>query len=172
MVLVYAFDCTNSTHAWAKMDRSIFWIVQERLTRLEDSCMGYIYPMLTPNNYTSDMKVVDPAESKATGYTAFDCTKNMASGLAEAHKMLRNRGNQNGIILFFSDGLINKGDFFDGTENFKSEVPVHTFTLGGDAYNQVRVMSELILSKLFFIDLLLSQSLCRVCDARVSKPLR
>jgi len=159
VVLVYAFDCTNSTLAWAKMDGSIFWIVQERLTRLEDSCMGYIYPMLTPNNYTSDMKVVDPAESKATGYTAFDwrrlpCTKNMASGLAEAHKMLRNRGNQNGIILFFSGGLINKGDFFDGTENFKSEVPVHTFTLGGDAYNQVRVMSELILSKLLFIDLL------------------
>jgi len=152
-------------------------MVHEKLTRLVDSCMGYIYPMLTPNNYTSDMKVVDPAESKATGYTAFDwrrlpCTKNMASGLAEAHKMLRNRGNQNGIILFFSGGLINKGDFFDGTENFKSEVPVHTFTLGGDAYNQVRVMSELILSKLLFIDLLLSQSLCRVCDARVSKPLR
>jgi len=159
------------------VDGSIFWLVHEKLTRLVDSCMGYIYPMLTPNNYTSDMKVVDPAESKATGYTAFDwrrlpCTKNMASGLAEAHKMLRNRGNQNGIILFFSGGLINKGDFFDGTENFKSEVPVHTFTLGGDAYNQVRVMSELILSKLLFIDLLLSQSLCRVCDARVSKPLR
>ncbi|XP_044433690.1 uncharacterized protein [Triticum aestivum] len=142
VVIVYAFDCTDSTPAWYTVDNGIFWLVQEKLTNLCDSCMGYIYPMSTPNTYTSDMKVVDSAETKETGYTGFawrrmTCSKNMASGLAEAHKMISNRGCHNGIILFFSDGLINKGDFFDGTENFVSKVPVHTFTLGGDAYNRV-----------------------------------
>ena len=142
VVIVYAFDCTDSTPAWYTVDNGIFWLVQEKLTNLHDSCMGYIYVMSTPNTYTSDMKVVDSAETKQTGYTGFawrrmTCSKNMASGLAEAHKMISNRGHHNGIILFFSDGLINNGDFFDGTENFVSKVPVHTFTLGGDAYNHV-----------------------------------
>ncbi|XP_044443855.1 uncharacterized protein [Triticum aestivum] len=140
VVIVYAFDSTNSPPAWYTVDGGIFWLVQEKLTHFANSCMGYIYVMSTPNTYTSDMKVVDPAETKDTGYTKFDwrrltCAKNMGSGLAEAHKMISNRGYRNGIILFFSDGLINEGDFFDGTENFTSKVPVHTFTLGGDAYN-------------------------------------
>ncbi|XP_020167963.1 uncharacterized protein [Aegilops tauschii subsp. strangulata] len=141
VVMVYAFDCTDSTPAWYTVDSGVFWLVQEKLTHYVDSCMGYIYVMSTPNTYTSDMKVVDSAETKETGYTGFarrrmTCTKNMASGLVEAHKMVSSRGYRNGIILFFSDGLINKGDFFDGTEKFVSTVPVHTFTLGGDAYNQ------------------------------------
>ena len=142
MVIVYAFDCTVSTPAWYTVDSGVFWLVQEKLTHFEDSCMGYIYPMLSNNTYTSDMKLVDSGETKASGYTAFErrrisCMKNMASGLAEAHKMISNRGYKNGIILFFSDGLVNKGDFFDGAEKFISTVPVHTFTLGGDEYNQV-----------------------------------
>ncbi|XP_048546772.1 uncharacterized protein LOC125525813 [Triticum urartu] len=141
VVIVYAFDCTNSTPAWYTVDSGVFWLVQEKLTHYVDSCMGYMYVMSTPNTYTSDMKVVDSAETKETGYTGstrrrMTCTKNMASGLVEAHKMVSNRGYRNGIILFFSDGLINKGDFFDGTEKFVSTVPVHTFTVGGDAYNQ------------------------------------
>ncbi|KAM0930399.1 hypothetical protein ACQ4PT_001095 [Festuca glaucescens] len=141
VVMVYAFDCTDSTPAWHTVDNGVFWLLQEKLTHFPDSCMGYIYVMSSPNTYTSDMKLVDSAETRETGYTGFarrrmDCTKNMASGLPEAHKMIRSRGIRNGIILFFSDGLINKGDFFDGTENFRSKVPVHTFTLGGDAYNQ------------------------------------
>jgi len=140
VVIVYAFDCTEWTPAWYTVDKGIFWLVQEKLTHYPDSCMGYIYVMSDANTYTSDMKVVDSAETKETGYTGFarrrmTCTKNMASGLAEAHKMISNRGHQNGIILFFSDGLMNEGDFFDGTENFNSAVPVHTFTLAGDAYN-------------------------------------
>ncbi|CAL4979965.1 unnamed protein product [Urochloa decumbens] len=142
VVIVYAFDCTNSTPAWYTVDDGVFWLVQEKLTNYVDSCLGYIYVMSTPNTYTCDMKLVDSAETKATGYTGFArrrmaCTKNMASGLAEANKMVSNRGYQNGIILFFSDGLVNRGDFFDGTENFISKVPVHTFTLGGDACNHV-----------------------------------
>ena len=143
MVIVYAFDCTNSTPAWYTVDGGLFWLVQEKLTQYADSCLGYIYVMSTPNTYTCDMKPVDSAETKATGYKSFarrrmTCTKYMASGLVEAHKMIGNRGSyQNGIILFFSDGLINTGDFFDGTESFISKVPVHTFTLGGDAYNHV-----------------------------------
>jgi hypothetical protein len=121
----------------------VFWLVQEKLTHFVDSCLGYIYSMSTPNTYTSDMKLVDSSESKVTGYmtsSAFRraaCTKNMASGLSEAHNLIGYRGHWNGIILLFSDGLINKGDFFDGAEDFISQVPVHTFTLGGDAYNHV-----------------------------------
>jgi hypothetical protein len=142
--MVYAFDCTDSTSAWHTVDNGVFWLLQEKLTHFPDSCMGYVYVMSSPNTYTSDMKLVDSAETRETGYTGFarrrmDCTKNMASGLPEAHKMIRSRGIRNGIILFFSDGLVNKGDFFDGTENFRSKVPVHTFTLGGDAYNQVSI---------------------------------
>lgn len=145
MVIVYGFDCSTSTSAWYTVDDGIFWMVQEKLKHIADSCLGYIYVMLTGNTYTSDMKRVDSAETKATGYTAFArrrlaCTTNMASGLAEAHKMISHRGFQNGIILFFSDGFINKGDFFDGTTNFISNVPVHTFTLGGDANNQVFII--------------------------------
>ncbi|KAJ1255212.1 hypothetical protein BS78_K280100 [Paspalum vaginatum] len=141
VVIVYAFDCTDYTPAWYTVDDGVFWLVQEKLTHFDDSCIGYIYPMLSDNTYTSDMKLVDSADTKTTGYTAFAwrrmaCKKNMASGLAEAHKMIGNRGYQNGIILFFSDGLVSKGDFFDGAETFVSTVPVHTFTLGGDAFNQ------------------------------------
>uniref|UniRef100_A0A453Q943 VWFA domain-containing protein n=4 Tax=Aegilops tauschii subsp. strangulata TaxID=200361 RepID=A0A453Q943_AEGTS len=141
VVIVYAFDCTNWTSAWYTVD-GIFWMVQEKLTYFAGSCLGYIYVISTPNTYTLDMKVVDPTETKETGYTKFawhrmTCTKNMASGLAEAHKMISSCGHHNSIILFFSDGLVNKGDFFDGTQNFVSKVPVHTFTLAGDAYNHV-----------------------------------
>jgi len=120
-------------------------MVQEKLTHYMDSCLGYIYPMMNGNTYTSDMKLVDPEETKATGYTAFAwrrlaCTKNMASGLDEAHKMINNRGYQNGIILLFSDGLIHTEDFFDGAKKFKSKVPIHAFTLGGVEYNQVSLI--------------------------------
>ena len=78
--------CTDSTPAWYTVDNGIFWLVQEKLTNLHDSCMGYIYVMSTPNTYTSDMKVVDSAETKQTGYTGFAwrriaCNKHMASGL-------------------------------------------------------------------------------------------
>lgn len=137
-MIVYAFDCTYYTPAWYTVDDGVFWLVQEKLKHYADSCLGYIYVMSTHNTYTCDMKPVDAAETKATGYKGFarrrmTCTKNMASGLVEAHKMVSNRGNKNGIILFFSDGLTtNSGDFFDGTNNFISKVPVHTFTLGGD----------------------------------------
>lgn len=139
VVIVYAFDCTHNTPAWYTMD-DVFWLVQEKLTHFVDSCLGYIYFMLTGNTYTSDMKLVDSAETKETGYKTFArhriaCTENMAYGLAVAHKMINNRGYKNGIILLFSDGLIHKGDFFDGAENFISKVPVHTFTLGGNASN-------------------------------------
>ncbi|CAO2141766.1 unnamed protein product [Urochloa humidicola] len=141
VVIVYAFDCSTSTPAWYTVDDGVFWMVQEKLKHFTNSCLGYIYVMLSGNTYTCDMKPVDPDETKATGYTGFArrrmaCTQNMASGLTEAHKMISNRGYQNGVILFFSDGLINKGHFFDGTENYISKVPVHTFTLGGDANNQ------------------------------------
>jgi hypothetical protein len=63
----------------------------------------------------------------------------MASGLAEAHRLISECDNPNGIILLFSDGLINdnKGDFFDGAEAFASTWPVHTFTVGDNSYNQV-----------------------------------
>uniref|UniRef100_N1R5M7 VWFA domain-containing protein n=1 Tax=Aegilops tauschii TaxID=37682 RepID=N1R5M7_AEGTA len=122
----------------------ILLMVQQKLTHLARTCLGYIYVTLTstPNTYTLDMKVVDPTGTKETGNAKFawhrmTCTKNMASGLAEAHKMISSFGHHNNIILFFSNRLVNKGDFFDGTQNFVSKAPVHTFTLAGDAYNHV-----------------------------------
>lgn len=142
VVLVYGFDCTTSTPNWYKMD-DVFWLLHEKLIHFGDSYLGYIYVMSTPNTYTYDMKLVDPDESQATGYKKspswrqFTCTKSMASGLSEAHKLISFRGHSNGTILFFSDGMINKGDFFDGVDEFDSKVPVHTFTLGGDEYNEV-----------------------------------
>jgi len=147
VVLLYGFDCTSSTPNWYKMDK-IFWLVHAKLTHFVDSSLGYVYVMSTPNTYTSDMKLVDSTETEATGYKGSSfwhrasCTKNMASGLTEAHKLISYREHSNGIILLFSDGLINKGDFFDGAEDFVSEVPVHTFTLEGDAYNEVRNLLE------------------------------
>lgn len=144
VVIVYAFDCSDWTLAWYTVNDGVFWIVQKKLTHYLGSRMGYIYPMVVNGNtYTSDMKLVDPEETEATGYRAFArrrvaCMKNMASGLDEAHKMINNRGYQsNGVILLFSDGLKNKGDFFDGAEEFDSKFPVHAFTLGGDEYNEV-----------------------------------
>ncbi|KAM0858016.1 hypothetical protein ACQ4PT_048071 [Festuca glaucescens] len=149
VVIVYAFDCTISTPDWDKVGHQVFWLVQEKLTLFLDSYLGYTYVMSTPNTYTSDMKLVDSTEKKANGYKVSSiwrrntCTENMASGLLEAHKLIRDQGLLSGIILFFSDGLINKGDFFDGAEGFVSEVPVHTFTLGGDAYdNGLRTIAE------------------------------
>jgi len=148
VVVVYAFDCTYDTPAWNTVD-GVFWLVQEKLTNLADSCLGYICPRLSVNIYISDMKLVDSADTKASGYKEFAertmaCRKNMASGLAEAHKMISNRGYRNGIILLFSDGIEHEEDFFDGAESFHSDVPVHTFTLVGDAYNRVCINSELI----------------------------
>jgi hypothetical protein len=59
------------------------------------------------------------------------CTKKMACGLAEAHRLISlcKDPNPNGIIFFISDGKKYEGDFFDGAEDFKSTWPVHTFSL-------------------------------------------
>ena len=148
VVIVYAFDCTTSTPDWYRVG-DVYTMVQGKLGRFMDNCLGFIYVMSTANTYTSDINLVD---SSKTGYTESSarkkaiCTKNMASGLPEAHKMMRGRADSNGIILLFSDGLVNKGDFFDGAEDFISKVPVHTFTLGGDAYNYVCIISDLLQS--------------------------
>jgi serine/threonine protein kinase len=137
VVIVYAFDCTTaSTPAWEKVGL-VFSLVEKKLANFVDSRLGYVYVMSTPNTYKCDINFIDPSkkgESSATRSAV--CTKNMAAGLTEAHKLIMcDNGELNGIILLFSDGLINKGDFFDGAEDFISIVPVHTFTLGGDAYN-------------------------------------
>lgn len=143
VVLLYAFDCTDYSPSWFKME-DVFWLVHEKLVHFAGSCLGYIYVMSTPNTYTCDMKLVDSAETQASGYKGSSfwhrtaCNKSMACGLVLAHQLIRDGGESNAIILLFSDGLNNKGDFFDGAEGFDSKVPVHTFTLGGDAYNEVR----------------------------------
>lgn len=143
VVIVYGFDCTTTTPAWNKMDE-VYWLVHEKLTcYFAGSSLGYVYVMSTPNTYTCDMKLVDSGETAATGYKGSPlwrrtaCTKNMASGLKEALKLIRDRGYLNaGVILFFSDGSVTKGDYFDATETFASILPVHTFTLAGDAHNE------------------------------------
>jgi hypothetical protein len=142
VVIVYAFDCATSSPSRDKVQHEVFWLVQEKLTQyFPGSFLGYTYVMLTPDTYTSDMKLVDSSEIKANGYTRSlswrrtACTESMSAGLYEAHRLIS--GHPNGIILFFSDGLINKGEFFHGAEDFISTVPVHTFTLGGSAYNDV-----------------------------------
>ena len=99
MVLVYAFDCTiTPSLPWDKMEQEIFWLVQEKLTHFKDSCLGYTYVMSTPNTYTHDVKLVDSKETKTAGYSGSSawrknpCTKNMASGLPVAHKLMRDHG--------------------------------------------------------------------------------
>uniref|UniRef100_A0ACD5YBS8 Uncharacterized protein n=1 Tax=Avena sativa TaxID=4498 RepID=A0ACD5YBS8_AVESA len=134
VVIVYAFDCTNSTPAWEKVG-VVFSLVEKKLANFVDSRLGYVYVMSTSNTYKSDINFVDPSKKGESSATRAVCTKNMAAGLPEAHKLMRDNGDENGIILLFSDGLINTGDFFDGAEDFMSTVAVHTFTLGGDAFN-------------------------------------
>jgi len=159
VVIVYAFDCCDCTPAWYTVDDGVFWMVQSKLTRFTNSCLGYICFMSKGNKYTSDMKLVDSAETKATGYKEFAgrrmaCRKEMASGLAKAHEMIGNQRYQNGIILLFSDGFKHEGDFFNGADKFVSKVPVHTFTLGGDVtYDPVFIESELIRTKPCMINL-------------------
>jgi hypothetical protein len=139
VVIVYAFDCTHTTPSWNKMDE-VYWLVHEKLTDFAGSSLGYIYGMSTPNTYTCDMKLVDSGETAATGYKKSPlwrrtaCTVNMASGLKEAQKLIWARGHMyGGVILFFSDGSVTKGDYFDATDTWASTLPVHTFTLAGDA---------------------------------------
>ncbi|CAM0948417.1 unnamed protein product [Alopecurus aequalis] len=135
VVVVYGFDCTTYTPAWYKMN-GVYWLVVEKLTHLVDN-IGYIYSMSTPNTYRTDMKLVDSAETRETGYKPSSawrmaaCTGKMACGLKEAHKLINNIGNANGIILLFSDGSTHMGDYFDGAKEFISMVPVHTFILFG-----------------------------------------
>jgi hypothetical protein len=148
-VIVYAFDCTTKTPAWNKMDE-VYWMMHDKLTDFAGSRLGYVYVMSTPNTYTCDMKLVDSRETAATGYKQSPlwrrtaCTENMASGLKEAHKLISDGNHLNaGVILFFHDGSVTKGDYFDGTETFVSTLPVHILTLAGDAYNEVCLGSDL-----------------------------
>jgi hypothetical protein len=143
--IVYAFDSTTSTPAYKKVDE-IFWMVHKELTKSVNTSLGYIYVMSTPNTYTLDMKLVDPADKDGSykGSSAWRrtaCTKNMASGLYLANEFLSNHGKSNSIILLFADGLGNMGDFFDGSEGFVSKFPVHTFTVDGDADSKVYMYS-------------------------------
>jgi hypothetical protein len=145
--IVYAFDSTTSTPAYKKVDE-IFWMVHKELTKSVNTSLGYIYVMSTPNTYTLDMKLVDPADKDGSykGSSAWRrtaCTKNMASGLYLANEFLSNHGKSNSIILLFADGLGNMGDFFDGSEGFVSKFPVHTFTVDGDADSKVCIRSEI-----------------------------
>lgn len=141
VVIVYAFDSSTATPAWNKVEE-VYWLVHRKLTNFTDSCLGYIYVMLSPNNYTYDMKIVDADETEKTGYkpsplwSRDNCVENMASGLFKAAELISDRAHSNGgIILFFSDGKVNQGNFFHGVENFTSKFPVHTFTVGGDSYD-------------------------------------
>uniref|UniRef100_A0ACD5ZQL8 Uncharacterized protein n=1 Tax=Avena sativa TaxID=4498 RepID=A0ACD5ZQL8_AVESA len=143
VVIVYGFDSTNNaTPPFYRVDK-IFWMVQEKMLRnavgSRPGRLGYVH-FWRPNTYTSDMKVVDSGDVEGRGYRTSpiwkrpSCEKKMASGMSEAQKLIGDT--RDAVIVFFSDGLVHMGDYFDGAEDFKAQVPVHTFTLGGDGYNQ------------------------------------
>lgn len=135
VVVVYAFDCSTSTRDWARLNK-VYWLVQDKLRKFPCSCLSYLYIRTASNRYTTEKRMV--GVKNILPESTVGCTKNMASGLPEAHRLISiSSDNPNGIILLFSDGSPNnKGDFFDKAEDYVSTVPVHTFTLGSDAYNQ------------------------------------
>ena len=130
VVVVYAFDCTYSTPDWVRVSQ-VYWLVERMLGQFPGSCLSYVYVRSGSNMYTIEKRAVGGKKILTEATVA--CTKNMASGLPEAHRLIDLASeNPNGIILLFSDGAIdkNKGDFFDNAEVYLSSVPVHTFTLG------------------------------------------
>jgi hypothetical protein len=137
VVVLYAFDCTESTPDWHRVNQ-VYWMVQSKLAQFPDSCLSYLYVRSGSNSYTKEKRVV--GGKNILPETTLGCDKDMASGLLEAESLISlSSKNPNGIILLFSDGSINnKGDFFDKAEDYVPKVPVYTFTLGSDAYNQVR----------------------------------
>ncbi|CAL4983025.1 unnamed protein product [Urochloa decumbens] len=135
VVVVYAFDSSTTTPAYSLVDE-VYWLVQSKIGSLAASShLSYIYFMSSNNTYTFEKRFAASGE-KIIVQTRLACTKNMACGLYEADRLIRECENPNGIILLLSDGLANKGDFYDGVEDFVSTWPVHTFTVGGDGYNQ------------------------------------
>ncbi|KAL6658171.1 hypothetical protein ACP70R_003757 [Stipagrostis hirtigluma subsp. patula] len=136
VVIVYAFDSTTATPAYRLVDE-VYWFVQDKIGSLASSSrLSYIFVELAKNSYTCQKRFARSRE-EILAKSCVPCTKNMACGLPEAHRLIGQKSeNPNGIILLLSDGLINKGDFFDGAEDFASAWPVYTFTVGGDAYNQ------------------------------------
>jgi hypothetical protein len=138
VVVLYAFDCTESTPDWHRVNE-VYWMVQSKLAQFPDSCLSYLYVRSGSNSYTKEKRVV--GGKNILPETTLGCDKDMASGLPEAESLISlSSKNPNGIILLFSDGSINnKGDFFDKAEDYVPKVPVYTFTLGSDAYNQVRL---------------------------------
>lgn len=120
----------------------VYSLVEKKLAKFPGSCLSFPWYSYSTFVYAKTMvgvKKILPEIWKG-GY------KNMAVGLPEAHNLisLSSGQNPNGrILLLFSNGLAdNNGDFFDNAEGFISTVPVHTFTVGSDAYNQVPYLSE------------------------------
>jgi hypothetical protein len=136
VVVLYAFDCSDATPDWGRVNQ-VYWMVQSKLAQFPDSCLSYLYVMSRSNRYTKEKRMV--GAKNILPETTLQCYKDMASGLPEAESLIGlSSENPNGIILLFSDGSINnKGDFFDKAKDYAPKVPVHTFTLGSDAYNQV-----------------------------------
>jgi hypothetical protein len=140
VVIVYAFDSSTTTPAYTKVN-NVYWLVQDKIGSFASSSrLSYIYFMSSGNNCTTEKRFARSRE-EISPQSRTPCTTNMASGLAEAHRLIGQSENLNGIILLLSDGLIenNKGDFFGGAEEFVSTWPVHTFTVGKNSYNQVHV---------------------------------
>ncbi|KAL6660789.1 hypothetical protein ACP70R_001824 [Stipagrostis hirtigluma subsp. patula] len=136
VVIVYAFDSTTTTPAYTLVNE-VYWFVQEKIGEFASSSrLSYIYVESAKNTYTYQKRFAR-SRKQILATSSVPCTKTMACGLPEAHRLIsQNSEHPNGIILLLSDGHINKGDFFDGAEDFASTWPVHTFTVGGDAYNQ------------------------------------
>ncbi|KAF8665832.1 hypothetical protein HU200_053911 [Digitaria exilis] len=123
-----------------RIDRAIFQFMEEKLSALSaDNRLGYLTYWSASNSYCFRYKSmnhsIESNEEKAT------CTRYMAWCLLWAELLLMEMGkdvpSSKGIILLFSDGKTNTGDFFEGGHVYKSKVPVHTFTLGGDANNNI-----------------------------------
>ncbi|KAF8666009.1 hypothetical protein HU200_053909 [Digitaria exilis] len=131
VVLVFAFD-VNTLSENNRTDNKIFDFMTTLLSNLSvDNRHGYINYRSPKNTYMHGMPVV----KKDGPWPTDNCTTKMACGLPRAHELIGQDDLSNAIILLFSDGKIYTGGFFEGGEDYKSQVPVHTFTLGGDGNN-------------------------------------
>uniref|UniRef100_A0ACD6A3T4 Uncharacterized protein n=1 Tax=Avena sativa TaxID=4498 RepID=A0ACD6A3T4_AVESA len=142
VVIVYAFDSSTMTAAYAKVN-NVYYLVEGKIGCFSSNSMiSYVYFESSNNSCTSG-KIFARERGIIIGGSTTPCTPNMASGLAEAHRMIGGGeipAAKKGIILFFSDGLMdkNKGSFFfDGTTDYVSKWPVYTFIVGGgEDYNE------------------------------------
>jgi hypothetical protein len=132
-VILLAFDDSRYSRLYPIWKaRDLRMNIAKVVSNFAFGCTGLseVYP--TGNEYDFSKENILTGEYVVPKQT-LPCTKKMACGLAEAHRLigLCKDPNPNGIIILISDGEKYEGDFFDGAEDFKSTWPVHTYSMYG-----------------------------------------